>query len=201
MQPDFREVASSIGLQTAVHPRRRPHPPLRHRPAPEEDERQLSHRRRARLGKELGDRRDGHLARSRTRAAPPPHAADTVALARPPDAQRKRPKRRWPPGWLSTRSRRRRRETHPYLERKGFPKTLGLVYEGLLLVPARIDGQVVLAAGDRRRRHEEEPARRHGCAAHAFSIGSGRLEVLCEGYATGLSIKAALAALCTCRRA
>ena len=30
----------------------------------------------------------------------------------------------------------------------------------------------------------------------SFSIGAGRLEVLCEGYATGLSVRAALAGLC-----
>ena len=51
-------------------------------------------------------------------------------------------------------------QTHPYLERKGFPKTLGLVHEGWLLVPARIDGPRGVAAGDR-----ATTARRRTCPA------------------------------------
>lgn len=84
--------------------------------------------------------------------------------------------------------------THPYLERKGFPKHLGLVHEGLLLVPARIGNQVSSLqeiAEDGAKRNL--PGGRMGGAS--FPIGSGRSEVLCEGYATGLSIKAALAAI------
>jgi putative DNA primase/helicase len=85
-------------------------------------------------------------------------------------------------------------ETHPYLDRKGFPKMLGLVYEGRLLVPARIDGQVsslqeIAADGTKK----NLPGGRISGAC--FTIGSGRLEVLCEGYATGQSIRAALAAM------
>jgi putative DNA primase/helicase len=85
-------------------------------------------------------------------------------------------------------------QTHPYLERKGFPKMLGLVHEGALLVPARTDGRVVSLqeiAEDGTKRNL--PGGR--MAGASFSIGSGREEVLCEGYATGLSIKAALSAI------
>ena len=85
-------------------------------------------------------------------------------------------------------------ETHPYLARKGFPKTLGLVYEGLLLVPARIgDAVVSLQEIDADGGKKNLPGGRMSGAC--FSIGSGRDEVLCEGYATGLSIKAALSAI------
>jgi len=85
-------------------------------------------------------------------------------------------------------------ETHPYLERKGFPKAVGLVQDGVLLVPVRVGAEVVslqeiYADGAKK----NLPGGR--MSGGSFSIGSGRLEVLCEGYATGLSIKAALAGL------
>jgi putative DNA primase/helicase len=85
-------------------------------------------------------------------------------------------------------------QTHPYLERKGFPKALGLVLDGLLLVPARINDKIaslqeIAADGTKK----NLPGGRMSGAS--FSIGSGRLEVLCEGYATGLSIKAAMASV------
>ena len=61
-------------------------------------------------------------------------------------------------------------------------------------MPARIDGQLsslqeIDADGTKR----NLPGGRMSGAS--FSIGSGRLEVLCEGYATGLSVRAALAAI------
>lgn len=85
-------------------------------------------------------------------------------------------------------------EPHPYLERKGFPRFRGLVHEGLLLVPAMIDRQTVsLQEIDADGRKKNLPGGRMGGAS--FALGSGSLEILCEGYATGLSIKAALAAL------
>lgn len=82
-------------------------------------------------------------------------------------------------------------DLHPYLERKGFPKLRGLVHEGMLLVPARIGAELVSlqkidAEGEKRFLTGGK------VAGAAFTIGSGRLEILCEGYATGLSIKAAL---------
>lgn len=85
-------------------------------------------------------------------------------------------------------------QTHPYLARKGFPRALGLVHEGLLLVPARLGDQVVSLqeiAEDGTKKNL--PGGRMSGAA--FSIGSGRTEILCEGYATGLSIRAALSAV------
>lgn len=86
-------------------------------------------------------------------------------------------------------------ESHPYLERKGFPKAKGLVHEGMLLVPARIGAEIVsLQEIDAEGTKKNLPGGRMSGAS--FSIGSGRLEILCEGYATGLSIKAALAGLC-----
>jgi putative DNA primase/helicase len=61
----------------------------------------------------------------------------------------------------------------------------------MLLVPARIDNEVVslqeIAADGTKK--NLTGGRMSGAS---FTIGSGRLEILCEGYATGLSIKAAL---------
>ncbi|CAN5210004.1 hypothetical protein BH10PSE6_BH10PSE6_11430 [soil metagenome] len=88
--------------------------------------------------------------------------------------------------------------THPYLERKGFPKAVGLVHDGLLLVPARIGNEVVslqeIAADGTKR--NLPGGRMSGASFTLGTGGSGGLEILCEGYATGLSIKAALAGLC-----
>lgn len=87
-----------------------------------------------------------------------------------------------------------RMTTHRYLEVKGFPKQLGLVHEGVLLIPARIGTEVVslqeiFTDGEKK----NLPGGRMSGAS--FTIGSGGIEILCEGYATGLSIKAALAGL------
>lgn len=86
-------------------------------------------------------------------------------------------------------------ETHPYLDRKGFTKAKGLVHEGVLLVPARIGTEVVslqeISADGVKK---NLPGGRMSGAS--FTIGSGSREILCEGYATGLSIKAALSGLC-----
>lgn len=84
--------------------------------------------------------------------------------------------------------------THAYLERKGFPKAIGLVLNGMLLVPAYIGRELVslqeIAADGTKK---NLPGGKMGGAS--FSIGSGPIEVLCEGYATGLSIKAAMNAV------
>lgn len=85
--------------------------------------------------------------------------------------------------------------THPYLARKGFPKALGLVLEDMLLVPGRINGRITTL----QKIYEDgrKMALKNGSIGGAsFSIGDGPLEFLCEGYATGLSIKAALSGMC-----
>jgi len=85
--------------------------------------------------------------------------------------------------------------THPYLARKGFPKALGLVLEDMLLVPGRINGRITTL----QKIYEDgrKMSLKNGSIGGAsFSIGDGPLEFLCEGYATGLSIKAALSGMC-----
>lgn len=91
--------------------------------------------------------------------------------------------------------------THAYLARKGFPARLGLVLAGKLLIPvrdardyARIlsvqeiaeDGQKRFLAGGR----VSGGIYRLGCP-----IVKARKVILCEGFATGLSLEAALARL------
>lgn len=90
-------------------------------------------------------------------------------------------------------------DTHPYLVTKGFPKERGLVLEGELLVPMREfkrytqlnslqriapDGGKKFLAGGKAK-------------GSVFMIGTYCFNerYLCEGYATGLSIRAALADL------
>ena len=85
-------------------------------------------------------------------------------------------------------------QTHPYLAKKGFPKVRGLVFEGLLLVPARIDGQIVslqeITADGMKMTLKDSKI-----GGASYSIGTGRDEILCEGYSTGLSIWTAASGL------
>lgn len=86
-------------------------------------------------------------------------------------------------------------ETHPYLASIGFPTARGLVHEGLLLVPMRLNGRAVslqeIAADGAA--HFLPGGRIEGAS---FTMGSGLAEILCAGYAAALSIRAALEALC-----
>lgn len=88
--------------------------------------------------------------------------------------------------------------THPYLVRKGFPNLLGLVCDGKLLVPVRdateysrvISVQMIDAAGEKK----FLPGGRTRCGVYRIGAipGHARRVVLCEGYATGLSLYTAL---------
>jgi hypothetical protein len=85
-------------------------------------------------------------------------------------------------------------ETHPYLDSIGFPTMRGLVHEGLLLVPMRLEGRTVSL-----QEIDANGAARFlsggRVAGASFSMGEGRSEILCVDYAAGLSIRAALSAL------
>jgi phage/plasmid primase-like uncharacterized protein len=88
--------------------------------------------------------------------------------------------------------------THPYLTRKGFPNLLGLVHSDKLLVPVRdtteysrvISVQMIDAAGEKK----FLPGGRTKCGVYRIGVAPARARrtVLCEGYATGLSLHAAL---------
>lgn len=89
-------------------------------------------------------------------------------------------------------------DKHPYLDRKGFPDEQGLVdYDGRLVIPMRdvsAYGRVnsvqwITAEG-------EKKFLPGGTAkGSVFIIGTGPEAWLCEGFGTGLSIRAALGAL------
>ncbi len=83
---------------------------------------------------------------------------------------------------------------HPYLARKGFPEKYGLIHEGRLVIPMRhIQSaelwtlQMIDAEGEKR---FLTGGRAKECV-YRFGSDRGRAW-LCEGYATGLSLKAAL---------
>lgn len=88
--------------------------------------------------------------------------------------------------------------THPYLVSKGFSNFLGLVHSDKLLVPVRdvtnythiISVQTIDANGVKK----FLPGGRTRCGVYRIGVApaSARRVVLCEGYATGLSIHVAL---------
>jgi len=90
-------------------------------------------------------------------------------------------------------------QTHPYLVAKGFPKAQGLVdpTDGRLIVPmynARRYGEVLSV--QRIGADGTKLFLKDGTAKDAvFHLGRGPTDVLVEGYATGLSVKAALDAM------
>ena len=80
---------------------------------------------------------------------------------------------------------------HPYLAAKGFPKDKGWVWEGKLIIPMRINGdlvgcQMIDAEGEKKFLYGQQTKN-----ATAQIDAKGRM-VLVEGYATGLSVRAAL---------
>lgn len=85
---------------------------------------------------------------------------------------------------------------HWYLEKKGFPAQFGLIHEGNLLIPIRdvddykkvISAQVILAGGEKR----FLPGSRTRGGIHRLGSLKAKRIALCEGYATGLSVEAAL---------
>lgn len=83
---------------------------------------------------------------------------------------------------------------HPYLERKGFPAERVLIYEDTMVIPMRLDGGVesVQRIWPDGRKKFLSGARASGTS---FELGRGGLRWLVEGYATGLSVRAALQAI------
>lgn len=84
---------------------------------------------------------------------------------------------------------------HPYLTRKGFPQLPGLVKGDSLLVPVRdvssnqlISVQEISPDGIKR----FLPGGRTRAGIYRLGVPKARRTVLCEGYATGLSLDAAL---------
>ena len=85
--------------------------------------------------------------------------------------------------------------THPYLERKGFPDETGnvLMIEGkpVLLIPMRcgkslVGIQQIWPEGDKRFLYGQRTA------GATFSFDNKGMNIVCEGYATALSVRAAM---------
>lgn len=102
-----------------------------------------------------------------------------------------RPGRDWKPG----RAAQAAIAAHPYLVRKGFPLEPGLIAGDELLVPMfdclayRLIGlQRITADGEKK----FLTGQRAKGAIHRLGTGKAREVWLCEGYATGLSVRAAL---------
>jgi putative DNA primase/helicase len=83
------------------------------------------------------------------------------------------------------------KSTHPYLATKGFPDEKGYVFDGKLVIPMRIDGhlvgcQMIDSDGKKKFLYGQKTK-----GATATFDNKGSL-ILCEGYATALSIRRTL---------
>lgn len=91
-------------------------------------------------------------------------------------------------------------KTHPYLELKGFPEERGLVIEDALLVPMRnvqtnlIQGYQSIRWSPELRRYDKKMLTGMRARNAVFPLGNSPDVWLVEGYATGLSVRAALRA-------
>jgi putative DNA primase/helicase len=88
------------------------------------------------------------------------------------------------------------KKPHPYLAKKGFPEEKGWVWNELLVIPMRIDGdlvgcQLIDPEGNKKFLSGQKTKK-----ASAIFDNKGPV-ILCEGYATALSIRRALKAIRT----
>jgi putative DNA primase/helicase len=88
-------------------------------------------------------------------------------------------------------------DTHPYLVRKGFPSVKGLIYGAQLAIPMRdasrylepvLNVQLISPDGTKR----FLTGGRAGGAVYILGPPHSRYTMLCEGYATGLTLEAAV---------
>lgn len=89
-------------------------------------------------------------------------------------------------------------EHHPYLEFKGFPDEQGLVIDDRLLIPMRnvrtdaLQGYQSIYWDAEARRYEKKMLPGMRARNAVLKLGRGQESWLVEGYATGLSVRAAL---------
>lgn len=82
-------------------------------------------------------------------------------------------------------------KTHPYLAAKGFPRQKGYVWGELLVIPMRIDGKLVgcqLIQADGTKRFLSGQITKGA----SLVIDNKGMNILCEGYATALSVRNAM---------
>lgn len=91
-------------------------------------------------------------------------------------------------------------QSHPYLEIKGFPQEKGLVLEDRLLIPMRnvtsnqLQGYQAIKWDSENRKYQKKMMTGMRAKGAVFSMGYADQTWLVEGYATGLSVRAALRA-------
>lgn len=83
------------------------------------------------------------------------------------------------------------KSTHPYLAKKGFPEEKGYVWDGKLVIPMRIEGnlvgcQLINQIGNKKFLYGQKTKGATACFDNKGSI------IFCEGYATALSIRRTL---------
>ena len=87
-----------------------------------------------------------------------------------------------------------RLDTHPYLRAKGFPDEAGNVWEQKLVIPMRMHGrlagaQLIDDQGVKKFLYGQKSK------GASFVIDAKGVPIFCEGYATGLSVRAAMKAM------
>ena len=84
-----------------------------------------------------------------------------------------------------------RTASHPYLVKKGFPNEVGNIFEDNLVIPMRVNGDVV---GVQLIKESGEKKFLYGQRTNdaEFIMDNRGAHIHCEGYATGLSIQQAL---------
>lgn len=78
--------------------------------------------------------------------------------------------------------------THPYLDKKGFPGEKGHVWNDLLIIPMRINGKLVgcqMISPDGTKKFLTGQITKGASAV----IENKGLDIICEGYATALSVR------------
>lgn len=81
--------------------------------------------------------------------------------------------------------------THPYLAKKGFAEESGYVWNDLLIIPMRIDGNLVGCQMIDKDGNKKFLSGQITKGASAIFENKGR-DIICEGYATALSVRRAL---------
>lgn len=91
-------------------------------------------------------------------------------------------------GWILNNA---EKKPHPYLEKKGFPEEKGYVWNDLLVIPMRISGNLVGCQLIDKSGNKKFLAGQITKDASAVFDNKG-LDIICEGYATALSIRRAM---------
>lgn len=82
-------------------------------------------------------------------------------------------------------------DIHPYLASKGFPDESGNVWEGKLVVPMRINGRLI-GCQIIDEKGEKKFLKGQTTKGAAFVMDAKGVPIFCEGFATALSVRAAM---------